>query len=683
MVISHNMLALNANRQFNITTNRKAKSTEKLSSGYHINRASDDAAGLSISEKMRRQIRGLSQGVRNTEDGVSLCQVADGALAEVSEMLHRITELSVQSANGTNSDEDRRAIQEEIGQILQEIKRISDTTTFNEKHIFRGETNSQIVNGNPAPTTPVIPTSPTTPAVTSSEEIITQIQNSFQMTGTPSGISVGPKNINATEAGLTIDGEQIYWNNIKTDSGDILDIDNMATGNYRFSYKGLNFSFTVTGGGKDELLKALDGASFRIDSTITSVNAIEITDSGLKLGSKTESVLSHGKDWWKNNDGYGYAIIADDTGLTFIDKWYEVNDRIPFSTISWSSLGIDDLDNASGKTINFDDPESGFYFTAKIAAGATKQNILNSFTKINSIMHYGQQGASETQNAYVGYSTQAGKYTIHKIDEKIFNMFGYTNKTDLLQGMSLSVEEKKDSDGKYYLAITALNGTTNNVYYNSSNKRYEFGNGSTTYIPVNFPYVSTDTRNMEIPSFYYVNYDLESEKIYDTSYSAINLKTKPVVPATPSDPSDPIIPDNPVPPNGLGVLSLWIQSGSEAGQGMYLEIDCMNTTILGIDDLDVSTVDGANHAMVAVQGALEKVSANRSKIGAQQNRLEHTIANELNVVENTTSAESRIRDTDMSKEMVAFSKDMILENVGQAMLAQANQSNQGVLSLLQ
>lgn len=142
MVISHNMLALNANRQFNITTNRKAKSTEKLSSGYHINRASDDAAGLSISEKMRRQIRGLSQGVRNTEDGVSLCQVADGALAEVSEMLHRITELSVQSANGTNSDEDRRAIQEEIGQILQEIKRISDTTTFNEKHIFRGETNS-------------------------------------------------------------------------------------------------------------------------------------------------------------------------------------------------------------------------------------------------------------------------------------------------------------------------------------------------------------------------------------------------------------------------------------------------------------------------------------------------------------------------------------------------------------
>ena len=115
---------------------------------------------------------------------------------------------------------------------------------------------------------------------------------------------------------------------------------------------------------------------------------------------------------------------------------------------------------------------------------------------------------------------------------------------------------------------------------------------------------------------------------------------------------------------------------------MFLEIDRMDTNILGINDLDSSTVDGANHAIDAAERALEKISSNRSKIGAQQNRLEHTIANEQNVVENTTSAESRIRDTDMAKEMVEFSKGMILENVGQAMLAQANKSNQNVLSLL-
>ena len=136
-IVAHNMFAMNASRQLDITNKNKAKNTEKLSSGYRINRASDDAAGLSISEKMRKQIRGLSQGVRNTQDGVSVCQVADGALAEVSDMLHRITELSVQSANGTNSDTDRQAIQKEISQIKQEIERIGDTTEFNTRKLFR------------------------------------------------------------------------------------------------------------------------------------------------------------------------------------------------------------------------------------------------------------------------------------------------------------------------------------------------------------------------------------------------------------------------------------------------------------------------------------------------------------------------------------------------------------------
>ena len=158
MIISHNILAMNANRQFNIINKNKAKSTEKLSSGYRINRAADDAAGLSISEKMRWQIRGLNQGARNTQDGVSVCQVADGALGEVSAMLHRITELAVQSANGTYTDEDREAIQHEIAQIMQEIDRIGDNTEFNTKKLFN-QVNSQS-------TTPPEITPPSTVQVT-------------------------------------------------------------------------------------------------------------------------------------------------------------------------------------------------------------------------------------------------------------------------------------------------------------------------------------------------------------------------------------------------------------------------------------------------------------------------------------------------------------------------------------
>lgn len=161
-----------------------------------------------------------------------------------------------------------------------------------------------------------------------------------------------------------------------------------------------------------------------------------------------------------------------------------------------------------------------------------------------------------------------------------------------------------------------------------------------------------------------------------------NPQPPTVTPQPPTvTPQPPVV--NPTNPDNHGNKGIWIQSGAEAGQGMFLEIDQMNTDILGIKDLDVSTADGANKALDAVSGALEKVSANRSKIGAQQNRLEHTIANENNIVENTTAAESRIRDADIAKEMVEFSKNMILDNVGQAMLAQANKSNEGVLSLLQ
>lgn len=139
MIVAHNLQAMNTSRQLNIVSGAWGKSTEKLASGYRVNRAADDAAGLAISEKMRHQIRGLDRGALNIEDGVSLCQVADGALAEVSDMLLRLTELSVQSANGTNSDSDRFAIQEETNQIISEINRIGATTKFNDTLLFTGE----------------------------------------------------------------------------------------------------------------------------------------------------------------------------------------------------------------------------------------------------------------------------------------------------------------------------------------------------------------------------------------------------------------------------------------------------------------------------------------------------------------------------------------------------------------
>ena len=139
MVVQHNLTAMNSNRMLGLTTASQAKSAEKLSSGYKINRAADDAAGLSISEKMRKQIRGLTQASSNAQDGISTVQTAEGALNEVQDMLQRMNELAVKAANGTNSEDDRSYIQNEIDQLTTEIDRVSETTKFNETYLLKGD----------------------------------------------------------------------------------------------------------------------------------------------------------------------------------------------------------------------------------------------------------------------------------------------------------------------------------------------------------------------------------------------------------------------------------------------------------------------------------------------------------------------------------------------------------------
>ena len=138
MVVQHNLTAMNSNRMLNLTTKTQSKSTEKLSSGYKINRAADDAAGLAISEKMRRQIRGLTQASANAQDGISCVQTAEGALNEVHDMLQRMNELAVKASNGTNMKEDRSYIQQEVAQLTTEINRVAKTTTFNEQNLLNG-----------------------------------------------------------------------------------------------------------------------------------------------------------------------------------------------------------------------------------------------------------------------------------------------------------------------------------------------------------------------------------------------------------------------------------------------------------------------------------------------------------------------------------------------------------------
>ena len=430
MVVQHNLRAMNSNRMLGLTTATQAKSTEKLSSGYKINRAADDAAGLSISEKMRKQIRGLTQASLNAQDGISAVQTAEGALTEVHDMLQRMNELAVKAANGTNSEDDRSYIQNEVDQLVTEIDRVSTTTKFNETYLLKGVD----ANGDP--------------------------------------------NLTYTTAQGNLSKAVAAWATLDSD-----------------------------GAGTAAL-----GDQAAADATFTCAGSA--------------------------GDKYGLATAANTT------------------------------------------------LTVSLGAG-------NSF-KVGNNSYYLHTGANE--------NALTGKYTAATAANP--STFVFNSENDFANAIKSAIEKAAGNKGD----IKSLSVKDNKV---------------------------------KVEAFADVNKNQE-----------FNL-----------------------------------QAGADTTQANKIGVDIaqMSARGLGVNGLKVDGKNdtNANAAVDTISDAIKKVSTQRSALGAVQNRLEHTINNLDNVVENTTSAESQIRDTDMATEMVKYSNNNILAQAGQAMLAQSNQANQGVLSLLQ
>ena len=474
MVVQHNMQAANANRMLNVTTGQQAKSTEKLSSGYRINRAADDAAGLTISEKMRKQIKGLDRASTNAEDGVSAVQTAEGALTEVHSMLQRMNELATQSANGTNSNTDRKAIQDEIDQLTTEIDRVSETTKFNETYLLKGD-----------------------------------------------GAEKAHK-VNAHDAGL--DGVTL------TDKGNTVDV----------TLKTLNAGDKVS----------IAGKNYTIGST-----AAEI---------KTEMTA----------------------GTAGAKKSY---------TINGTTYQVDEKDNVYASDGKMKVTK------AELTGTGTGDATL---TELKSIVTEGSTVTIGTKT-YTAMTDAAG--AADGIDDN--------DSTVITAGKAYQLQTaeivKASSIGADTAATTATNAT-----HNAATTTFNLTKGTVSY---------------------------------------------------------------------KDALSFNLHVGADADMTnkIAVNIDSMNSAGLGVKGIKADTEQDATYAIDAIADAISTVSSQRSALGAVQNRLEHTINNLDNVVENTTSAESRIRDTDMAEEMVNYSKNNILAQAGQSMLAQANQSNQGVLSLLQ
>ena len=410
MVVQHNLTAMNSNRMLGLTTKTQAKSTEKLSSGYKINRAADDAAGLSISEKMRKQIRGLTQASSNAQDGISAVQTAEGALNEVQDMLQRMNELAVKSANGTNSADDRQYIQDEIDQLTTEIDRVSETTKFNEAYLLKGDSTTT--------------------------DKATFIQSGYAV------------------------AKDLY-----------------AEGS---------------------------------DVALTTAQLKEALEKGQKIYTDTAANGQTDDKIAKANRDYAY-----------VTKLYDKD----------------------GKEVS-------------------AENVLAG------------KNADGTTAAQKYYTSDAGET-------------GNTNNANV----AIAVADAKKTDGTGYLEQFDVNGKLS--------------------------------------------------------------------------------------------FNLHVGADSSSNNKIGVEISSMSAAGIGVKNLKVDTEYDATAAVDRISAAIQKVSTQRSALGAVQNRLEHTINNLDNVVENTTSAESQIRDTDMATEMVKYSNNNILSQAGQAMLAQSNQANQGVLSLLQ
>ena len=487
MVVQHNLTAMNSNRMLGITTKSQAKSTEKLSSGYKINRAADDAAGLSISEKMRKQIRGLTQASSNAQDGISAVQTAEGALNEVQDMLQRMNELAVKAANGTQSEDDRSYIQNEIDQLTTEIDRVAETTKFNETYLLKGDQ----------------------------------------------------------------DNEKAYTYSYATATGKAA----TATMSTTASTKGskittMTFKTTASADEQNEVAKLIRDQGINVQ-----YSSKDSATTGKVVNSATVSLNGTDKYTVTNTTGNDYSI-KDAKG-----------NEIATFTLENANLG--EKDKADAIT-----PGTETFTASKATAG---------YKDGDTVKYYDKDGNGIPENAL----------------------------------------------SKYFSSTTNAAGTVSST------------------VKADAPLV----------------YDALGNKI-DAAVADISAKQ-----------------------DLTGALTLTLHVGADATSNNQISVnlDAMSAKGLGVNGLKVDGTDDTNAkgSIETIKEAIQKVSTQRSALGAVQNRLEHTISNLDNVVENTTSAESQIRDTDMATEMVKYSNNNILAQAGQAMLAQSNQSNQGVLSLLQ
>lgn len=539
MVVQHNLNAINANNKMNINVSGTKKATEKLSSGYQINRAGDNAAGLAISEKMRSQIRGLSQATKNANDGISLIQTAEGGLNETHSILQRMRELAVQSANGTYQDDtDREAIQLEVDALKSEIDRIASSTEYNGMKLLDGS-----LGGSKA----VTEFGAKYGAVSTADTDLVGATITSNIAGVKVTTAYAASGKGGENALWSADGKTLTMNLVAGETYTQKDIDNLIANATQSKDGG------QTQAPSEISIKLANGVM-----TASKAGATTATTAGLRAtGSADTNILT---------------LIGDGTNGA-----HGSSDKITFTA------------NTYGKAV---DTNMASKITISTTVAAGKENV-----KVAT-------AATTTKGAELTLELSTGKTYTEKDIENILKEAGYD--------YSVKLEDTKNTDGD----------ADGKIYFN-------------------------------------VKGDAE---VAITDGAGVGKDS--------------------VPNNGKG-LTFQIGANGVEDQRVTLNVNDMSSSAIGVANADVSTQDSANAAIDMVDAAVKTVSMQRAGLGALQNRLEYTVNNLTTTNENLTAAESQIRDTDMATEMINYTKNNILQQASQAMLAQANQQPQAILQLLQ
>jgi len=690
VVIQHNLSAMNSNRQFNINVRKNRKATEKLSSGYKINRAADDAAGLSISEKMRKQIRGLNQAAQNIQEGIGFAQVADGALDEAQAITQRMNELAIKAANGTASSDDRMYIDSEIQELKKELDRIFDTTKFNEQKIWERDSMVSVPVGH-VDTQALKLKMPAVSSDVSNANSAVLAYNGYKINADDDGVFISWTGYNGTDYAT----EKVDWETLKANdysfnmedyfasNADLYDSNGTPLITRKISFDPIDYATYK------DMAKTLNG------TVISSGNSASMS---VNFEDAAGNNVYH--NWLRSGCSLNYSAAyvsnqATDDPATLTkpfdfdgaqDEFIQPADASGNVLTSATSTG--NLTGIPDATKNLSNPPT----TAEIEAARNSNDRWEFSFYMEGI---GKVTATSTTISYSANDADAD-------DEGIWwYWYERSDKT------KVKMSKSKDADGTLGGLMDALTGDGNSTTPGLLSKNLPPGESgwadsggsitlrfSLTADPFSSGKIQNATSIGSLSLYIDVsNTDTEAGMLQKIS-DALNENTRLDFKTTGNTGTHRMYKTtektNKIPVPRYGFIpkrydDFLVHGGPGSGlnEQIKIEYEVLSLENLGLKDTNVLTQYDARKTIDELDSAIRKLSSQRSQFGAYQNRLEHAYKIDTNTAENTQAAESAIRDTDMAKTMCEYSNNNILLQAGQSMLAQANQSNQALLGLLQ